>query len=128
LEVVPTLESTQEGQIVSEADRNELIRRSVHERVLRRSVMDEEFRRLLADNPKSAIARELGIDIPEDVHVTVLRETADQIFVVLPWNSAGSEAHVLSGVERLVSGDGRPSPYGMVLAYGGGGGQASNPT
>jgi hypothetical protein len=87
---------------MSEADRNELIRRSIYERVLRRSAMDEEFRRLLTDNPKSAIARELGIDIPDGVHVTVLRETADQVFVVVPWNPPGSEGNVLSGVERLV--------------------------
>jgi hypothetical protein len=101
-------------------DRNELIRRSINERVLRRSAMDEDFRRSLSDNPKSAIARELGIDVPDEVHVTVLRETADQLFVVLPWNAVGSEENILSGVERLASGVG--ITYGM-LAYGGGGPQ-----
>lgn len=122
-----------EGQNVSEADRNVLIRRSINERVLRRSAMDEDFRRLVTDNPKSAIARELGIDIPDGVHVTVVRETADQVFVVLPWNPAGSEVHCLSGVERLVSGVGvgysaafadsyGPGPLGS-MAYGGSGTQ-----
>ncbi|CAE6853485.1 hypothetical protein R69658_07277 [Paraburkholderia aspalathi] len=86
-----------------ETDRNELIRRSINERVLRRASEDEEFRRLLIDNPKSAIARELGIDIPDDVHVTVIRETADQLFVIVPWTSADSDGQVLSGIERLVS-------------------------
>jgi hypothetical protein len=95
---------------MSEAERNELIRRSINERVLRRSAMDEDFRRLLTDNPKSAIARELGIDIPDGVHVTVLRETADQLFVVLPWNPGGSEESILSGIGRLASGAG--NPYG----------------
>lgn len=99
---------------MSEPDRNDLIRRSINERVLRRASMDEDFRRLLADNPKSAIARELGIDTPDNVHVTVIRETADQVFVVLPWNPPGADGNVLHGVERLVSGDGS-IPYGAGL-------------
>jgi hypothetical protein len=68
--------------------------------------MDEDFRRLLTDNSKSEIARELGIDIPYGVHVTVLRETVDQLFVVLPWNPGGSEESILSGIERLATGVG----------------------
>jgi hypothetical protein len=88
---------------MSDADRNELIRRSINERVLRRASEDEDFRRLLIDNPKSAIARELGIDVPDGVHVTVIREAADQVFVVVPWIPEDSDGQVLSGVERLTS-------------------------
>ena len=88
------------------SDRNETIRRSINERLLRRSMADEEFRRLLIDNPKSAIARELGVDVPDGIHVTVLRETADHIFVVVPWSAGGSDEPGLSGIERLVSGIG----------------------
>lgn len=106
---------------MSDAERNELIRRSINERVLRRSSDDEDFRRLLIDNPKSAIARELGIDIPDGVHVTVIRETADQVYVIVPWTPSDSDGQVLSGIERLVSGLGNEYMPGLVMAYGGGG-------
>lgn len=91
---------------MSDAEKKELIRRSINERVLRRASEDQDFRRLLIDNPKSAIARELGIDLPDGVHVTVIRETADQVFVVLPWSVEDFDGQVLHGVERLAFGVG----------------------
>ena len=103
---------------MSEIDRNELIRRSINDRVLRRASEDEDFRRLLIDNPKSAIARELGIDVPDGLHLTVVRESADQIYVVIPWSPEDSDGQVRSGVERLVYGTG--AGYSNYMEYGGG--------
>jgi hypothetical protein len=94
-----------------ETEKNELIRRSINERVLRRATDDEEFRRLLVDNPKSAIARELGIDVPDGVHVTVIRETPDQVYVVVPHTVALPGGQILSGIERLVSHSGAANAY-----------------
>lgn len=102
---------------MSEMDRDEALRLSIRDRVLRRASEDEVFRRLLMDNPKSAIARELGIDAPEDVHVTVLPETPNHVFVVLPSGPAHPQQPVVTGVERLAAGTGL---YAYVpLAYGG---------
>jgi hypothetical protein len=60
------------------------IRQAIHERLLKRASSDLDFRRLLIDNPKSALARELGMDIPDHVHVTVLPESEDHLFIVIP--------------------------------------------
>ena len=98
---------------MSELDRYEALRLSIRDRVLRRAGEDEDFRRLLMDNPKSAIARELGIDVPEGLHVTVLPESPNHVFVVLPSGAVGSQQPPLTGLERLAA-DGD----GMVLAYG----------
>lgn len=98
---------------MSEIEKNELIRRSINERVLRRAADDEEFRRLLVDNPKSAIARELGIDVPDGMHVTVIRETPDQVYVVVPHKVENADEHILSGIERLVSRTGVGAGYQM---------------
>jgi hypothetical protein len=101
---------------MTELDRDESIRRSIRDRVLRRAGTDLDFRRLLIDNPKSAIARELGIDVPEDVHVTVLVEQPNHLYVVLPPISEANEAPVVTGIERLASGAGA---YSMgASAYG----------
>lgn len=94
---------------MSDAEKNELVRRSIKERVLRRASDDEDFRLLLIDNPKSAIARELGIDIPDNLHVSVIREAADQVFIVLPWNPDDFDGQIVSGLERLV--------FGMGVGY-----------
>lgn len=128
---------------MSDENRNQAILASIRDRVLRRAGDDVDFRRLLLDNPKSAIARELGIDIPDTVHVTVMAERDDQIFVVLPPLSVDPTGLVLTGVERLAIGSGVGQPYmlGMTpgtmsyapaaMSYGGGGpvrGQKTTPT
>lgn len=87
-------------------DRDEALRLSIRDRVLRRAGTDEDFRKLLIDNPKSAIARELGIDVPDGVHVTVLPETPNHVFVVLPSGPTNPEHPVVTGVERLATGIG----------------------
>jgi hypothetical protein len=69
---------------MSEQDRDQAVLAAVHARLLKRAATDPEFRRLLLDNPKSALARELGIDVPDHVHVTVLPETRDHLFIVIP--------------------------------------------
>lgn len=105
---------------MSDTDRIEALRLSIRDRVLRRAADDEDFRRLLIDNPKSAIARELGIDVPEDVHVTVLPEGPKHVFVVLPTWPGEAQQPVVTGIERLAMGLGQ-SAYSMGFeAYGGG--------
>lgn len=110
------VETLQDFETISgrpEMDRDEALRSSIRDRVLRRAVADEDFRKLLLDNPKSAIARELGIDVPDDIHVTVLPEGPNHVFVVLPPLSTDSELPILTGVERLAGGLAGMPTYGM---------------
>ena len=92
---------------MSELDRDAALRLSIRDRVLRRAGEDRDFRRLLLDNPKSAIARELGIDVPEDVQVTVLHEHPNHVFVVLPSASDELQPSIMTGLERLSTGIGQ---------------------
>lgn len=105
---------------MSEMDRDVALRLSIRDRVLRRATEDDEFRKLLIDNPKSAIARELGIDVPDGVHVTVLPESPNHVFVVLPSGPAHPQQPIMTGVERLASGVGSAYYPGLLPAYGGG--------
>jgi hypothetical protein len=102
-------------------DRDEALRLSIRDRVLRRASTDEDFRRLLLDNPKSAIARELGIDVPDGVHVTVLPEGPNHVFVVLPPLSTDPQFPIVTGVERLAGGMDIPyAAYASAAYYAGG--------
>jgi hypothetical protein len=45
---------------------------------------DEAFRAALLRDPKTTIARELGITIPDTVQINVVQESPTQFYLVLP--------------------------------------------
>jgi Nitrile hydratase, alpha chain len=77
--------------------------------LLQRAATDADFRNLLLDHPKSALAREFGLDIPADVHITVLQETPNQHYVVLPPEPTPADSSTDTGLIRLVKN--RPIAY-----------------
>ena len=56
-----------------------------------RAISDEVFRSLLVSNPKDAISQELGVDLPEDVHVEVHESDAQTLHLSLPVTEIGEE-------------------------------------
>src|SRR5919197_2803739 len=67
------------------ADQMEPTPRQVSEqRLMRRAAEDEAFRALLLSDPKAALKQELGLDLPADLKLTVLEETPNELFLVLP--------------------------------------------
>jgi hypothetical protein len=52
---------------------------------------DEGFRRELIANPSSTINKIFGVQLPADLTVTVVEESASQVYLVLPARSAGME-------------------------------------
>src|SRR5688500_16377964 len=72
-------------------------RAEMERRLLQRSLEDDDFRQRLLEDPKAAVEQELGMRLPEDVRVVALEETADTIYLVLPFRSTeGQEAGELS--------------------------------
>jgi nitrile hydratase alpha subunit len=74
-----------------------------------RSLEDEAYRRRLQENPKAAVEQELGARLPEEVRVMVVEETADTIYLVLPFVSTDAqEAGELSDreLEAVAGGSG----------------------
>jgi hypothetical protein len=71
---------------------------------------DEAFRQELIANPSSTINRFFGVQLPAGLTVTVVEESARQVYLVLPARSAGTElaeeelAAVAGGAEAAVSG------------------------
>jgi hypothetical protein len=59
-------------------------RKDVREALIRTALKDEFFRESLLANPKLAVERALGTDLPTDMDVVVLEETDDTMFIVLP--------------------------------------------
>ena len=76
--------------------RGGLSRAEFERRLIQRS-MEEDFRQKLLDDPKGTLEQELGRRLPEAVRVRAVEETADTIYLVLPFSSPlGGESGELS--------------------------------
>ena len=62
--------------------------------LVQRSLEDDSFRQRLLDDPKATVEQELETQLPEDVEVSVVEESADTIYLVLP-----SASPLVEGVE-----------------------------
>lgn len=52
--------------------------------LVNRAVADDGFRTALKTEPRATLEREFNIAIPEEANVTVLEETPDRQYIVLP--------------------------------------------
>jgi hypothetical protein len=66
-------------------------RAEMERRLVERSLADDAFRQRLLADPKAAVEEELGTSLPEEVRVTAVEESADTIYLVLPFVSMGDQ-------------------------------------
>ena len=66
---------------MSEVEKKQLTR----EEIVKKAQSDKDFRKALMDNPKEALGQ-LGVQVPEDVEVKVVEESAKVGYIVLPVN------------------------------------------
>ncbi len=52
--------------------------------LVRRAIQDPDFRESLKNDPRATLEREFGISIPEEATVSVIEETPDRQYIVLP--------------------------------------------
>jgi hypothetical protein len=76
--------------------------------IVQRSMEDEEFRQRLLEDPKATVEQELATQLPEDVEVSVVEESQQSIYLVLPFRSAELPAGELSDqqLEAVAGGKG----------------------
>ena len=55
--------------------------------IVQRSIEDEEFRQRLLEDPRGTVEEELGTQLPDNVEVRVVEESAETIYLVLPSSS-----------------------------------------
>ena len=76
-------------------------RAEVERRLVQRSLEDEDFRQRLLDDPKGIIEQEVGSQLPEGVAVRVVEESAQTIYLVLPFRSADLRRLASSPIRTL---------------------------
>jgi hypothetical protein len=87
-------------------------RSEIERRLVQRSIEDEEFRQRLLDDPKGTAEQELETRLSEDVEVRVVEESADTIYLVLPFDPAVSEGGELSDQDLAAVSGGASSGSG----------------
>ena len=83
-------------------------RAEVERTLIQRSLEDDSFRQRLLADPRAAVEQELGTRLPEEVRVVAVEETAETIYLVLPFGSTDAqEAGALSDqqLDEVVGGD-----------------------
>ncbi len=60
------------------------LRNIIAQHITERAMTDEAFRSTLLANPRQAIEAEIGHALPDGMKVTVLEETVDSVYLVLP--------------------------------------------
>lgn len=65
-------------------------KKEITNKIAERAHQDESFKQELFSNPKAALAKE-GINIPEDIEVSVFEETPTRLAFVLPMNPSRQE-------------------------------------
>ncbi|MDB9436312.1 NHLP leader peptide family RiPP precursor [Dolichospermum lemmermannii CS-548] len=61
-------------------------RKDLEIHLITRALKDESFRAELIANPKAIIEQEIGSKLPNELEITVLEQTEDTIYMVLPCN------------------------------------------
>jgi hypothetical protein len=66
-------------------------RTEMERRLVQKSLQDDAFRQRLLADPRAAVEEELGTQLPEEVRVVAIEETADTAYLVLPFVSTEAQ-------------------------------------
>jgi hypothetical protein len=59
-------------------------RTAIQQRLIARAVADDAFRAQLLADPHTAVADELGVDLPDGLAIVAVEEEAGKLYLVLP--------------------------------------------
>ncbi len=95
------------------------VRRDLESRLIEKAWKDEEFKNELIKNTREVTEKELGIKIPGNIKVTVLEETADEVYLVLPQDPAKvGEMLTDAELDSVSGGDSADAVCSLLMLYG----------
>ena len=59
-------------------------RQDIEARIIAKAWKDEAYKQELLTNPQAVLAREFGVEFPEEIKVQVLEENSSSLYFVLP--------------------------------------------
>ncbi len=82
---------------------------NVREELITRATEDPDFRARLKSDPRGTLERELGVPVPADTEITVLEQSRNHAYVVIPVKEELSE-------EELAGAAGGSDPFSALIA------------
>lgn len=79
-------------------------RQEVDEKIVKKSILDPKFKETLLKDPKGALKGVAGAPLPGNMSIKVLQETADKIYVVLPYVQQSGEELSEDALEAVAGG------------------------
>ncbi|WP_141502603.1 NHLP leader peptide family RiPP precursor [Paenibacillus luteus] len=61
---------------------------TLKDQIIQKAWEDAEFKKQLLANPKAAVKEAFGVDVPDNIEVEVVEESANKFYLVLPQNPA----------------------------------------
>ena len=75
-------------------------------KLIEKAAQDADFKARLLSDPKAIIAEETGGQLPDNLEITVLEESANQYYLVLPLEAQESEELSEEALEAVAGGGG----------------------
>jgi hypothetical protein len=66
-------------------------RAEVERRLIEKGLADDAFRQRLLEDSKAAVEEELGTQLPEEVRMVAVEETADTVYLMLPLRTTDAQ-------------------------------------
>lgn len=99
--------------------------REIESRLIEKAYQDEAFAAKLKSNPKAALQEEIakaapGVSLPADLNVSLVEESANQLYLVLPHKRTAAPGGQLTDQQlELVSGGGYGDVFNTACAVSG---------
>ena len=90
-------------------------RRELESELIAKAWKDEAFKQELINNPKAVYTRELGQQLPENLIIRVVEETADTIYLALPRSPQVSEELSDEALEAVAGGNWHFVTSGVIV-------------
>ena len=83
-------------------------RQELEARLIAKAWRDPEFKERLLADPRSVMGQELGRQLPPDLQVSVLEESPQTYYLLVPMKPAGAENCSLEDLQDQAAGDKLP--------------------
>jgi hypothetical protein len=103
---------------MSEHQAKNINRHEFETELITRAWQNEDFKHKLINNPKAIYAEELKQELPEDLEIKVLEETANTLYLVIPQNPANTQVTEELSEEALEAVAGGKIGGGIVITIG----------
>jgi len=89
---------------------SEIDRDSIQGPLMHKAVTDPAFKRELIADPRGALQRALGVQLPEKIKISVLEETPEHFYIVLPPAALFPSGELADAELEMVAAGKAPTP------------------